>query len=135
MKMQISQSKDLSIIREKLNHLDQIAGRILDFGKREALRIECNVLEIINEAALLVRLKLEQCKVTLRMLLVRIVSSLRKRSDNKPWNLILNGLSVCNGGHITIETSIEERNGLNSQRYGDRNSRTIQEGILILFYC
>ena len=62
------QSKDLSIIREKLNHLDQIAGRILDFGKsREALRIECNVLEIINEAALLVRLKLEQCKVTLRI--------------------------------------------------------------------
>ena len=27
------QEKDLSIIREKLNHLDQIAGRILDFGK------------------------------------------------------------------------------------------------------
>ena len=29
----IHQSKDLSIIREKLNHLDQIAGRILDFEK------------------------------------------------------------------------------------------------------
>ena len=30
--------KDLSVIREKLDHLEQIAGRILDFGKsREAL--------------------------------------------------------------------------------------------------
>ena len=26
--------KDISIIREKLNHLDEIAGRILDFGKK-----------------------------------------------------------------------------------------------------
>ena len=31
-----SKNKDLSIIREKLNHLDQIAGRILDFGKSES---------------------------------------------------------------------------------------------------
>jgi len=32
-------NKDLSVIREKLDHLEQIAGRILDFGKsREAFR-------------------------------------------------------------------------------------------------
>jgi signal transduction histidine kinase len=62
------QEKDLSIIREKLNHLDQIAGRILDFGKsREAFRLQCPMREIMTEAALLVRLKLEQSKVTLTM--------------------------------------------------------------------
>ena len=31
-----SKNKDLSIIREKLNHLDQIAGRILDFERVES---------------------------------------------------------------------------------------------------
>ena len=108
------QSKDLSIIREKLNHLDQIAGRILDFGKsREALRIECNVLEIINEAALLVRLKLEQCKVTLRINEPGencIVFAEKGQIQQALLNLILNGLSAMpNGGHITIETSIEEQ--------------------------
>ena len=34
-----NKSKDLSVIREKLNHLEQIAGRILEFGKsRESFR-------------------------------------------------------------------------------------------------
>ena len=62
------QEKDLSIIREKLNHLDQIAGRILDFGKsREAFRVQVPMRDIMSEAALLVRLKLEQSKVTLTM--------------------------------------------------------------------
>ena len=107
------QSKDLSIIREKLNHLDQIAGRILDFGKsREALRFECNVLEIINEAALLVRLKLEQCKVTLRINEPGencMVFAEKGQIQQALLNLILNALSAMpNGGHITIETSIEE---------------------------
>ena len=107
------QSKDLSIIREKLNHLDQIAGRILDFGKsREALRIVCNVLEIFIEAALLVRLKLEQCKVTLRINEPGecIVFAEKGQIQQALLNLILNGLSAMpNGGHITIETSIEEQ--------------------------
>ena len=32
-------NKDLSVIAEKLDHLNQIAGRILDFGKsRESFR-------------------------------------------------------------------------------------------------
>ena len=30
--------KDISIIREKLNHLDEIAGRILDFGKSRSIQ-------------------------------------------------------------------------------------------------
>ena len=28
-----NKTKDLGVIREKLNHLEQIAGRILEFGK------------------------------------------------------------------------------------------------------
>ena len=60
--------KDLSVIREKLDHLEQIAGRILDFGKsREAFRKSFSLKEIVNDAALLVRLKLEQSQVKLQI--------------------------------------------------------------------
>ena len=61
-----SKNKDLSIIREKLNHLDQIAGRILDFGKsRESFRRNYSLQEILKDASLLMRLKLEQSQVIL----------------------------------------------------------------------
>jgi signal transduction histidine kinase len=61
-------NKDLSVIREKLDHLEQIAGRILDFGKsREAFRKNFALQEIIEDAALLVRLKLEQSQVDLHI--------------------------------------------------------------------
>lgn len=63
-----AKNKDLSVIREKLDHLEQIAGRILDFGKsREAFRKPFSLKEIIEDAALLVRLKLEQCHVALHI--------------------------------------------------------------------
>ena len=41
-------NKDLSVIREKLDHLEQIAGRILDFGKsREAFRTKLSLKIIV----------------------------------------------------------------------------------------
>ena len=44
--------KDLLVIREKLNHLEQIAGRILEFGKsRESFRKNVRVREILEDAA------------------------------------------------------------------------------------
>tara|TARA_B100000035_G_scaffold4812_2_gene4307 strand:- start:144 stop:1853 length:1710 start_codon:yes stop_codon:yes gene_type:complete len=107
------QEKDLSIIREKLNHLDQIAGRILDFGKsREAFRIQCPMREIMTEAALLVRLKLEQSKVTLTMNELGadyLVFVDKGQIQQALLNLILNALGAMpNGGHLTLETSVEE---------------------------
>ena len=58
--------KDLSVIREKLNHLEQIAGRILEFGKsRESFRKVIRLKEILEDAVLLVRLKLEQSRINL----------------------------------------------------------------------
>ena len=107
------QEKDLSIIREKLNHLDQIAGRILDFGKsREAFRIQCPMREIMTEAALLVRLKLEQSKVTLTMNELGadyLVFVDKGQIQQALLNLILNALgAMSNGGHLTLETSVEE---------------------------
>ncbi len=107
------QEKDLLIIREKLNDLDQIAGRILDFGKsREAFRVKCPMREIMTEAALLVRLKLEQSKVTLTMNepgADYLVFVDKGQIQQALLNLILNALGAMpNGGHLTLETAVEE---------------------------
>ena len=109
----IHQSKDLSIIREKLNHLDQIAGRILDFGKsREAFRVQCKIHEIMNDAALLVRLKLDQSQVTLTMNNLGfdcLVFVDKGQIQQALLNLILNALGAMpDGGHLTLETSVED---------------------------
>ena len=107
------QEKDLSIIREKLKHLDQIAGRILDFGKsREAFRIQCHIGNIMSEAALLVRLKLEQSKVTLTMNELGsecLVFVDKGQIQQALLNLILNALGAMpDGGHLTLETSVDQ---------------------------
>ena len=101
-------NKDLSVIREKLDHLEQIAGRILDFGKsREAFRKTFSLHEIIQDAAVLVRLKLEQSQVTLQInetdqnILVYVDKG---QIQQVLLNLILNALVVMgNGGEINLE--------------------------------
>ncbi len=103
-----NQKKDLSIIREKLGHLDQIAGRILDFGKsREALRKSLPLREILEEAALLVRLKLEQSQIALTInkgLPDLLVFVDKGQIQQALLNLIINALvAMPNGGKLTIE--------------------------------
>ena len=103
-----NQKKDLSIIREKLGHLDQIAGRILDFGKsREAFRKNLQLREILEEAVLLVRLKLEQSQVALTInngLPDLLVFVDKGQIQQALLNLILNALvAMPDGGKLTIE--------------------------------
>ena len=105
-----AKNKDLSVIREKLDHLEQIAGRILDFGKsREAFRKPFSLKEIIEDATLLVRLKLEQCHVTLYInefphdLLVYVDKG---QIQQALLNLMLNALvAMPTGGKLKIEVS------------------------------
>ena len=109
----IHQAKDISIIQEKLNHLDQIAGRILDFGKsREAFRVQCKIHEIMNDAALLVRLKLDQSQVTMTMNNLGfdcLVFVDKGQIQQALLNLILNALGAMpDGGHLTLETSVDD---------------------------
>ena len=105
-----AKSKDLSVIREKLDHLEQIAGRILDFGKsREAFRKTFSLQEIIEDAALLVRLKLEQCQVNLDVskfeddLMVYVDKG---QIQQALLNLMLNALvAMPQGGQLSILVS------------------------------
>jgi signal transduction histidine kinase len=109
-----AKNKDLSVIREKLNHLEQIAGRILDFGKsREAFRKTFSLQEIVKDAALLVRLKLEQCQVSLHINEIPhdlFVFVDKGQIQQALLNLMLNALvAMPNGGELEIEASkIEE---------------------------
>jgi signal transduction histidine kinase len=108
-----AKSKDLSVIREKLDHLEQIAGRILDFGKsREAFRKTFSLQEIIQDAALLVRLKLEQCQVNLDVskfeddLMVYVDKG---QIQQALLNLMLNALvAMPQGGQLSIFASFSD---------------------------
>ncbi len=110
-----SKNKDLSIIREKLNHLDQIAGRILDFGKsRESFRRNYSLAEILKDASLLIRLKLEQSQVSLSMNEVPedlLVFVDKGQIQQALLNLVLNALGAMpHGGELFVETSINSSN-------------------------
>ena len=110
-----SKNKDLSIIREKLNHLDQIAGRILDFGKsRESFRRNYSIHEILKDASLLIRLKLEQSQVVLSMndLPEEILVFVDKGQIQQALlNLVLNALGAMpEGGELSIQSSVNSSN-------------------------
>ena len=102
-------NRDLSVIREKLDHLEQIAGRILDFGKsREAFRTKLSLQEIINDAVLLVRLKLKQSQVVLEIDEfedVLIVYVDKGQIQQALLNLMLNALvAMPAGGKLTLKS-------------------------------
>ncbi len=59
-------ARDVSVIEEKLNHLEAIVGRILNFAKSsEELHSRCTLQSILNDTLILVRLKLEQSRIHL----------------------------------------------------------------------
>ena len=107
-----NKSKDLSVIREKLNHLEQIAGRILEFGKsRESFRKVTRVQEILEDAVLLVRLKLEQSQVNLIWnddFKGEKVFVDKEQIQRVLLNLILNALEVMPNGGGVIDSEFVE---------------------------
>ena len=105
--------KDLLVIREKLNHLEQIAGRILEFGKsRESFRKNVRVGEILEDAAVLVRLKLEQSQVSLQWGILPNTEEVfvdKGQIQQVLLNLMLNAIEVMpSGGELFIDSEIKD---------------------------
>lgn len=105
--------RDLEVIREKLGHLEEIASRILDFGKnRESVRQPLSVEKLMEDVGRLVRLKLEQAKVELMVekpVEDMIVSGDRGQLQQALLNLILNALAAMpEGGGVTLAGGLED---------------------------
>ena len=103
-----AKNKDLSVIREKLDHLEQIAGRILDFGKsREAFRKDfcitgnnrgCSFTCPFKVGAKPSYLHIKDFRKTFLFMWIR------DRYSKRLLNLMLNALvAMPNGGQLTLE--------------------------------
>ncbi len=111
-----ARSKDVRVVEEKLDQLEDIVGRVLAFARPpEAPHSAWNLDEIIDDTLLLTRLKIEQAEIRVTH---ESAPSLPKIAGNKGQlqqvllNLILNSLRAMNpGGQLSIRTGPETVSG------------------------
>ncbi len=108
---------DVRLIGEKLDQLEAIVTRVLQFGKApSSLHSRWSVAEIVDDTTLLIRLKLAQAKVRLifhpppRALLV---DAHKGQLQQVLLNLLLNSMQAMpDGGTITLSATAADHEGL-----------------------
>jgi len=100
---------DVAVIGEKINHLEAIVSRVLDFGRNgQNMHSRCNLNDLIEDTLHLVRLKLHQqkVKITYQPIAQPLFAEVNKGQIQQVMlNLILNATQVMpEGGHIEIST-------------------------------
>lgn len=100
-------SKDVSIISEKLDHLEGIVSRVLNFGKsNEELRARYPVNALIEDTLYLVRLKFRQLNIDLQFEPCPsepLVEVHKGQLQQAILNLLLNAANAMpNGGEIRV---------------------------------
>lgn len=108
--------KDTQVITEKLDQLEAIVSRVLNFAKAPAnLHSRWSVAEIIEDTIVLIRLKLAQAKIHLHFQpppVALIVDGHKGQLQQVMLNLLLNSMQVMpDGGEITVRCVPEERGG------------------------
>lgn len=106
--------KDLEVITEKLDQLESIVGRVLQFGKaREGLHSRYDLQGLLEDTVHLVRLKLEQNRIDLECAYCSeplCVEGNKGQLQQAFLNLVLNAIQVMpDGGKLSIEMMLEER--------------------------
>ncbi|WP_221030353.1 GAF domain-containing protein [Actomonas aquatica] len=105
---------DVRVITEKLDQLEAIVSRVLNFAKApSSLHSRWNVTDIIEDTLVLIRLKLTQGKIHLRFEppdIPLVIDVNKGQLQQVLLNLLLNATQVMpNGGTITVSTSVETR--------------------------
>jgi signal transduction histidine kinase/putative methionine-R-sulfoxide reductase with GAF domain len=108
--------KDTQVISEKLDQLEAIVTRVLNFAKAPAsLHSRWSVAEIIEDTIVLIRLKLAQGKIHLHFSPPAqpfIIDGHKGQLQQVMLNLLLNSMQVMpEGGDITIRCAAADREG------------------------
>jgi len=108
--------KDTRVISEKLDQLEAIVTRVLNFAQApSSLHSRWSVAEIIEDTIVLIRLKLAQGKIQMRFQppgQALIVDGHKGQLQQVLLNLLLNAMQVMpDGGGIVVRCSTEDRNG------------------------
>lgn len=105
--------EDLRVIGDKLEHLESIVTRVLEFGRRKAVDNEC--FDLANEAAdtmILLRMKFERARVSASFVRpgdALPVSGNRGEIRQALLNLLLNAVQVMpSGGSIRVAITVED---------------------------
>ncbi|MBL4575008.1 MAG: GAF domain-containing protein, partial [Opitutaceae bacterium] len=109
---------DTAVIKEKLDQLEAIVGRVLSFSKApQSLYAHWDIDELINETILLIRLKLHQSKIKLHHKKTShpsIVACNKGQIQQVPLNLLINSMDAMpDGGEIQIRSSLKQESGRN----------------------
>jgi signal transduction histidine kinase len=107
---------DQRVIAEKLDQLEAIVTRVLNFAKApSSLHSRWSVAEIVEDTSVLMRLKLAQAKIHLHFhppAPPLIVDGHKGQLQQVLLNLLLNSMQVMpDGGEITIRCATEDRGG------------------------
>ncbi len=101
--------KDLAVITERINHLEEIVGRVLEFGRsRTGLHARYRLADLVDDALLLVRPKLDQCRVVAVVehhQPAMMVEAHKGQFQQVLLNLILNAVQAMpEGGSLQLKT-------------------------------
>lgn len=103
---------DVRVIGEKLDQLEAIVTRVLTFAKApSSLHSRWNVADIIEDTAVLIRLKLAQSKILLQIAPAphsTVIEAHKGQIQQVLLNLLLNAMQAMpDGGTIVVTTSIQ----------------------------
>lgn len=107
---------DVRVISEKLDQLEAIVSRVLNFAKApSSLHSRWPISDIVDDTIVLIRLKLAQCKIHLhfdappRSIVVDVNKG---QLQQVLLNLLINSTQAMpDGGQISITSQVEERPG------------------------